>query len=218
MEPEFWLERWRESRIGFHQDAPTPLLLKHWPAVGAEPGCRVFVPLCGKSYDMAWFAAQGHRVLGCELSPLAVEQFFEDHGLTPTMRQTADGVHYTAGPIEIVQGDVFQLTVGAIGSCQAVFDRAALIALPPAMRKRYAQDVYGKLPNGCRGLLITLEYPQHEKAGPPFSLEHAEIRAAFGQRWDISVLERREILNEQPAFQAEGVTVLNTNAVSLRRL
>jgi thiopurine S-methyltransferase len=32
------------------------LLLKHWPAVGAEPGCRVFVPLAGKSLDMAWFA------------------------------------------------------------------------------------------------------------------------------------------------------------------
>ena len=109
MEPDFWLERWREARTGFHQDAPTPLLLKHWPAVGAEPGSRVFVPLAGKSLDMAWFASQGYRVLGAELSPLAVAQFFESQGVEPSVDEAADGIHHLAGPIELVQGDVFAL-------------------------------------------------------------------------------------------------------------
>src|SRR5690348_12660456 len=125
MDPNFWLERWREARIGFHQDAPTPLLLKHWPAVGAEPGSRVFVPLAGKSLDMAWFASQGYRVLGAELSPLAVAQFFESQGVEPSVGEAADGVHHVAEPIELVQGDVFALDADAIANCTAVFDRAA---------------------------------------------------------------------------------------------
>jgi thiopurine S-methyltransferase len=217
MEPEFWLERWRESRTGFHQDAPTPLLLKHWDAVGAAPGSRVFVPLAGKSRDMGWFASQGHRVLGAELSPLAVSQFFEHEGVEPAARTAADGVHHVAGPIEIVQGDVFALDAGVIASCMAVFDRAAIIALPPEMRERYVREVYGKLSPGCRGLLITLEYPQREKAGPPFSVPEGEVRTLFAADWSVALLERRDILAQQPRFQDEGVTALQTAVYRLQR-
>lgn len=217
MEPALWLERWREARTGFHQDAPTPLLLKHWPAVGAAPGSRVFVPLAGKSLDMAWFASQGYRVLGAELSPLAVAQFFESQGVDPSVAEAADGVHHVAGPIELVRGDVFGLDADAIASCTAVFDRAAIIALPPEMRARYVREVYGKLPSGCRGLLITLEYPQQEKAGPPFSVAEAEVRALFEGEWRVTLLERSEILEQQPNFQAEGVTALATAAYKVER-
>jgi thiopurine S-methyltransferase len=217
MEPEFWLDRWRESRTGFHQDAPTPLLLKHWRAVGAVPGSRVFVPLAGKSLDMAWFASQGYRVLGAELSPLAVSQFFESQGVEPSVRKAADGIHHVTGPIELVQGDVFAMDADAIASCMAVFDRAAIIALPPEMRERYVREVYGKLPSACRGLLITLEYPQHEKAGPPFPVPEEEVRALFGDQWRVTVLERREILAQQPNFQDEGVTALETVVYRLEK-
>jgi thiopurine S-methyltransferase len=217
MEPDFWLERWREARTGFHQDAPTPLLLKHWPAVGAPPGCRVFVPLAGKSLDMAWFASQGYRVLGAELSPLAVAQFFESQGVEPSVEVAADGIHHLAGPIELVQGDVFALDADTIASCRAVFDRAAIIALPPEMRERYVREVYGKLPSGCRGLLITLEYPQQEKAGPPFSVAEDEVRSLFDGEWRVTLLERRDILEQQPNFQAEGVTALGTVVYRLER-
>jgi thiopurine S-methyltransferase len=217
MEPDFWLERWREARTGFHQDAPTPLMLKHWPAVGAAPGSRVFVPLAGKSLDMAWFASQGHRVLGAELSPLAVAQFFESQGVEPSVAEAADGIHHVAGPIQIVQGDVFALDAGEIASCTAVFDRAAIIALPPEMRARYVREVYGRLPAGCRGLLITLEYPQAEKAGPPFAVGEEEVRGLFDGAWDAAVLERRDILAQQPVFQAEGLTALQTVAYRLEK-
>ena len=33
MQPDFWHQRWADNQIGFHQSAPTPLLLKHWPAL-----------------------------------------------------------------------------------------------------------------------------------------------------------------------------------------
>ena len=91
MDPEFWQQRWRDRQIGFHQDKPTPLLLKHWPSLGVPRGARVFVPLCGKSLDLAWFAARGHRVLGVELSQLAVDEFFAEHGLVPEVHESALG-------------------------------------------------------------------------------------------------------------------------------
>lgn len=217
MDPSFWQARWQEGRIGFHQDAPTPLMLKHWPSLAIAPGTRVFVPLCGKSHDMAWFAAQGLDVLGVELSPLAVRQFFEEHGLQPQVTSSMMGEHFRAGPIEIVCGDAFALDDALLATCGAVFDRAALIALPPQLRARYASELYSRLPAGCRGLLVTLEYPQTEKAGPPFSVREDEVRSLFGADWSIAVLERRDILDVQPAFVDEGVTRLETVVYRMQR-
>lgn len=217
MDPGFWQQRWHEGRIGFHQDRVTPLLEQHWDAVGVAGGARVFVPLAGKSLDMAWLAARGHRVLGVELSPIAVRQFFEEHGLSPDIRQSRKATHYSAGAIEIIQGDVFALEPDALADCSGVYDRAALIALPPPMRERYVANVYAKLPSGCRGLLVTLDYPQDEKQGPPFSVTDDEVAARFGRDWTAELLERRDILATQPGFVAEGVTVLHTSAWRLQR-
>ena len=217
MEPEFWQQRWREGRIGFHNDKPFPLLLKHWPSLGVAPGSQVFVPLAGKSQDMAWFASQGYRVLGVELSPLAVEQFFDEHELKPEQRKTRYGTHFEAGGIENIQGDAFGLDAEVLAGCDAVYDRAAVIALPPELRARYVGELYSRLPQGCRGLLITLEYPQDEKQGPPFSVTEAEVMERFARDWEVEVLERRDILAQQPGFQAEGVSALETVVYRMER-
>ena len=218
MDAEFWHRRWHDGQIGFHQERATPLLEQHWDALALPRGSRVFVPLAGKSLDMLWLAARGHRVLGVELSQLAVEQFFDENGLEPTIRDSPYGRHYQAGEIELVCGDAFALDAGVLADCAGVFDRAALIALPPELRERYAFELYAHLPGGCGGLLITLEYPQHEKSGPPFSVADAEVRALYGRDWTIEVLERCDILATQPGFVAEGVTALHTVAYRLRRL
>ncbi len=210
MDAEFWLERWREGRIGFHHDAPMPLLLEHWPSLALPPDSRVLVPLCGKSLDMLWLASQGHRVLGVELSPLAIAQFFEENALRPEIRESPLGRHYLADRIELIQGDAFLLDEATLADCAAVYDRAAIIALPPPLRQRYAAEVYRRLPRGCRGLMITLEYPQAEKSGPPFSVDEPELRALLEPDWRIEVAERRDILASQPAFSEQGVTALDT--------
>lgn len=217
MHPDFWHQRWHDNQIGFHQDKPTPLLLKHWPAIDAPDGAKIFVPLAGKSLDMVWFASQGYRVLAVELSPLAIEQFISEHGVVPEVRESRHGTHYIAGNIEIIQGDVFALDSGVLEDCDVVFDRAALIALPPELRQRYANQVYSLLPQGCRGLLITLEYPQDEKQGPPFSVTEAEVRRLYEAHWTVEVLERRDILAQQPTFIADGVTSLDTVVYQLIR-
>lgn len=217
MNPDFWHQRWQQDRIGFHQQAVTPLLLKHWPSLELAAGSRVFVPLAGKSLDMAWLAAQGHRVLGVEFSQTAVDAFFAEHGLQPQRHDSRYGTHYTAGGVELICGDAFALDEAALADCTAVFDRAALIALPPSMRQRYVGELYARLPWGCRGLLITLEYPQAEKTGPPFSVPEAEVRALYACDWQVITLERRDILASQPRFVEEGVTALETAAYRLDR-
>lgn len=217
MEPAFWDQRWREGRIGFHQSRVSPMLERHWDALALAPGSTVFVPLCGKSLDMPWLAARGHRVLGVELSAIAVRDFFAGQGLAPALRETRYGMHHAAGPFELIVGDAFDLDREALAGCDGVFDRAALIALPADLRRRYAATTWTGLPDDCRGLLVTLEYPQAEKAGPPFSVEAGEVQALFGEGWAPERLERRDILADEPGFAAEGVTTLATSAWRLQR-
>lgn len=217
MEADFWHERWRENRIGFHREAPLPLLTRYWQDLGLAAGSRVLVPLCGKSLDMVWLAEQGHRVLGIELSELAIASFFEERGLRPATSVSPLGTLYSAGPWELLAGDAFAVTPTLLADCEGVYDRAAMIALPPPMRATYAGTLWRHLPAGCRGLLVTLEYPQAEKAGPPFSVEAAEVDARLGRDWVVSLLERRDILASEPSFQADGVTALSTAAYRIER-
>ena len=214
---ENWLARWREGRIGFHQDTPSPMLVEFWDALDVPRDARVFVPLAGKTIDMPWLASRGHRVFGVELSPLAVSQFFEEQGLVPEVEQTPVGALSKSGAIELLCGDVFALEARDLADCAAVFDRAALIALPPDLRERYARELYSKLPTGCRGLLVTLEYPQHEKQGPPFSVPESEVRALFERDWTVEVLTRRDTLAKNASFVEEGVTSLYVVVYRLTR-
>lgn len=217
MDPDYWHARWRDGRTGFNQADGNPLLQGHWAALGLSAGSRVFVPLAGKSPDLQWLAARGHRVLAVELSPLAVEQFFAERDLEPTVSTSRYGTHHSAGGIEIICGDVFDLDREALSDCTAFYDRAALIALPASLRQRYADEVYAALPASCRGLLVSLEYPPAELDGPPFAVDEAQVRALFQHDWSIAVLERQDILANQPAFQAQGLTAMHNVAYQLRR-
>lgn len=134
MDADFWLDRWREGRTHFHQTRVTPLLQKYWPTLDVPAGGQVLVPLAGKSLDMVWLAGQGLRVLGVELSQLAVEQFFDENDLRPEIHQSAQGRHYVAGNLELICGDVFALEDATLAACAGVYDRAALVALPEPMR------------------------------------------------------------------------------------
>lgn len=215
MHPEFWQQRWAAGQIGFHQSEPTALLQKHWPALGIPAQAKVLVPLAGKSLDMLWLAAQGHRVLGVELTQAAVDQFFAENELHPQVHESRYGLHHVAGAIEIIRGNVFDLDAAALADCRAVFDRAAIIALPPSLRARYAREPYSLLPDDCRGLMITLEYPQEEREGPPFSVPEAEIRQRFEPEWTVDLLERRPIPRDHPGHVA-GTSQLDTVVYGLR--
>lgn len=215
MEHDFWHRRWSKNEIAFHQGDINLHLQELWPQLGAAPGAAVFVPLCGKSLDMAWLARQGYRVIGVELSPLAVSDFFAGQGLVPEVEETPPFQRYRAGGVEILVGDFFALKPDHLQGAAAVYDRAALIALPPTMRPRYAAHLATLLAPGARTLLITFEYPQEEMDGPPFSVGEQEVRTLFGGTAAIERVRRLEVLAEHPRFVERGLSRLTETVYRL---
>lgn len=209
MEPKFWQERWARNQIGFHLPEVNPYLQRHWPQLALAQGAQVLVPLCGKSLDLMWLASHGLRVLGVELSEQAVKAFFSEQNLVPRITRRGVFSVYQADLIKVWCGDFFALDAEAVADCAALYDRAALIALPPLMRARYSEHLHQLLRPGCQGLLITLDYDQTQKAGPPFAVTDDEVKVLFGSQWTLRVLEEQDILGESWKFVQDGVTQLD---------
>ena len=217
MNPEFWQSRWGEGRIGFHKSEVNPLLLKYFTALQLKKGSRVLVPLCGKSIDMVWLAAQGYDVVGVELVESAVQEFFAKQSISPTVHQHADNpaVKYYQGQlakqtITLWVADIFALTAEDIGNVDAVYDRAALIALLEDMRLRYSEQIR-KMSGHAPQLLITLNYDQSKKDGPPFSVNSDQVQQYYGNHYQITELENEaSTLNANAALSVtEHVWLLN---------
>ena len=159
MHHDFWHERWLTGQTGFHQSAVHPLLERWWPSLDVPAGARVYVPLCGKTLDMTWLADRGHRVVGSELSSIAIHDFFAAGGLDEHQAAEGDYIRHTAGAFEILEGDALALTPQVTGPLDAFYDRAALVALPPGMREPYFATLAALLPQGASGLLDRVRVP-----------------------------------------------------------
>lgn len=217
MEREFWQARWDEGHIGFHQDDINPYLPRYWPQLGVAAGGTVFVPLCGKSKDMLWLRSQGHSVLGVEIVPRAVEAFFAEHALAATTHRQDDFTVWQGDRIKIFCGDFFNLAASDMTGVGAVYDRAALIALPPALRVAYAQHLHAILPRDTVILLVTVDYPQAEMQGPPFAVAAAEVDALYNAYSTIEPLCAEDVLAANPRFRDRGLTRLEERVCVLRR-
>ncbi len=209
MEPEFWQQRWQENQIGFHQSEVNTHLKEHWQILSIPAGSNVFVPLCGKSLDIIWLRDQGYSVTGVEISPLAVEAFFLENNLVAEKHTTDDFTLYQSEGINIYCGDYLKLSPRHLGSIRAVFDRASLIALPPNMRQDYVKHHVQLIDANIPVLLVTLEYPQHQMDGPPFSVSEEEVINLYAGRYEIKKLVDKDALVNEPRFAERGLTALH---------
>jgi len=189
MEENFWHERWAKNEIGFHEGEANALLVAHFKALSLAQEARIFVPLCGKTRDIAWLLSQGHKVAGAELSETAVEQLFEELGLVPTIGPAGKMLRVSAENVVVYQGNIFDLTAEMLGPVDAVYDRAALVALPDDLRSRYAAHVRN-ITGGARQLVICFEYEQSVQPGPPFSISAAELSRLHGGHYAMTELSR----------------------------
>lgn len=208
MNAEFWRKAWLDGRIGFHQKNINPHLREFASRLELKEGVRILVPLCGKSNDMLWLRDQGCKVFGVEVSTVAVDAFFREHNLADTV--VADGVfrrHRTDG-IDILEGDYFKTSVRQLGAIDALYDRAALIALPEAMRRRYVEHTAHLVSPGARGLVLTIEYEGKGIEGPPFSLPASEVERLYGPWFQVDMVAEGEILDKSPRFQERGARYL----------
>ena len=216
MNREFWQARWDEGRIAFHQDQINPYLQRYWPSLDVPSGATLFVPLCGKSRDMLWLRDQGYAVIGVEIVPRAVEAFFTENDLEANTYQQDNLTVWESEGIKIFCGDFFELTANDVAGIGAVYDRASLIALPPAMRQSYAAHLRAILPGKMNVLLVTMDYPQAEMDGPPFAVTEQEVAALHQDYFKIEQVCSEDILAANPRFREQGLSQLVEKVYVLR--
>lgn len=192
MEPEFWHNKWEKREIGFHEGEPNKLLTKHFEQLRLNRGSRIFVPLCGKTRDISWFLSHGLEVVGAELNEAAVLELFEEAGFQPLVKSFGALKRYSSGQLQVFVGDIFDLATEHLGQVDLVYDRAAMVALPPDMRARYAAHLMDITATSAQ-FLITYEYDQSEMDGPPFSVPNLELHRYYDGRYDLEILEHFEL-------------------------
>lgn len=192
MDASFWKDKWERSEIAFHEREANPLLVKYFKELSVAKGARVFVPLCGKTLDIAWLLSHGYRVAGAELSEIAVQQLFEGLGVEPKVSAVGSVQRYRAQNIEIFLGDLFDVTREMLGPVDAIYDRAALVALPKDMRDRYTEHLV-QISDNAPQLVIAYEYDQRVIGGPPFSVSNDEVRRHYTDSYDLTLLASSDV-------------------------
>ncbi|MCA8959151.1 MAG: thiopurine S-methyltransferase [Planctomycetes bacterium] len=201
----FWRERWSEGRIGFHQSDFNRHLVAHGRAVFGEPPRRVLVPLSGKSLDLLWLEAQGYEVVAAEYAERAVNEFHDENERPVEIGTALDLEVRRSGSITTFVADYFALTRDHVGPIHAIYDRAALVAIAPERRTEYVAHSLELLERGGTVLLLTIDYPQGEKEGPPYSVPDAVVRELYEPRRSVDCLHAEDVIDRHPAWREQGV-------------
>lgn len=174
-----WRESWRRGHPAFHRETVHDDLIAFHDEVlgGAE---RVLVPLSGRSLDLAWLAERGHEVVGVEIVEEVVAAYFADRGLEVAPAPAGPFRAYRSGRLTVLAGDMLDATPEDLGTFDGAWDRAALVALPPAERPAYAGVLRGLMRPGARMLLQTFGLDRPPEVGPPYRVPEDEIRRLFG--------------------------------------
>ena len=215
MDREFWLKRWNENQIGFHLKGVNPLLTEFWPRVAGNSSGKTLVPLCGKSEDLRWLAERGHGVVGVDLSLIAARAFALEQGIVLIETHEPPFTVFRGKNLTFYVGDFFDVTA-KMGRFDLLYDRAALIALPPEIRPRYVQHLESLLSEGAQGLLIDLEYDPSQMDGPPYTVSEAEVRRLFSA-FHCEKLIDMDCLEQEPRFKARGLTWMKEAVYRLQR-
>jgi thiopurine S-methyltransferase len=196
MELSYWESRWNNDKTGFHMQDGYESLRTHWPSLSLPPEPNVLVPLCGKSLDMLFLKDQGANVTGIEISEKAVKSFFIEKELEFEISHYSDFTIYTSGKIQLWQGDFMKFPESK-ANFHLIYDKAALVALPPKKRQPYANKLLELTQTDTKILLHHFIYPQDEMTGPPFSVSINEVNKYFSGHFSSYLLEENQIPSKQ---------------------
>ena len=224
----FWFDCWKNNNLGFNQEAPNPTLIKFFSTFSIPKKSRAFIPLCGKSVDMIWLLEQGLEVVGIELSPLAIQAFFEENRLLYSKKPLGPFNLWEAQekPITILEGDIFLLDSSNIeefnflkkSPFHFIYDRASLIALPYETRINY-YNLYKKLMNHkSKALLLTIEYNSSDFKGPPFSVPEEEVINSLENEFEVNLLKHEKVKTLSPRFLESGLEEVSQKAYKIEKL
>lgn len=188
-ENNLWLEKWEKREIGFNQNRVNAFLIKYFKKLNLEKNANILVPLCGKSIDITWFLSEGFSVTGIELSEIAVEELFLELGITPSISNLGEVKLYSSEQLNLFVGDIFKVTSKMIGEIDAIYDRAAIVALTKELRIKYAEHLRS-ISNNAPQLLLCFEYDQSLMNRTPYSVDELEVKMHYAQHYEIELLER----------------------------
>ena len=213
-----WLKFWENNETNWHGDKITQELVEYFELFELEPRDKVFVPLCGKSLDMLYIMNQSFSVVGVEISEIGVRQFFSENNLAYKITKVDDFDLYSTENLEIYCGDFFALTSKHLNNVKSVFDRKSLIALEPEVRQKYVKHLNDIISLGARILLVTLQYPQYQMSGPPFSVDKSEVESLFSMAFESQELRSFNDIENESKLTRAGVDYINNAAYYLRKV
>lgn len=192
-ENNLWLERWKNKEIGFNQNQENSFLVQYFDKLKLENNSQVLVPLCGKTIDISWLLAQGHAVVGVELSETAVIELFEELNIRPNISKVEELILYSTENLKVFVGDIFKVNAEILGKIDAIYDRAALVALTIEIRKEYTEHLR-KISNHAPQLLLCFEYEQSLMNRTPYSVEEQEVKVHYDEHYELELLVRNPIV------------------------
>jgi len=213
-----WHSRWESNKIGWHADQVNLQLIEYFSELNLVGGDKIFVPLCGKSLDMLYLLQRGIKVVGVEMSEIAAKQFFSENKLEYSVSKVDDLMLYEGDGIQIFCGDFFNLKASHLVDVKAVYDRASLIALDKALRQKYVNHLNDIISQDVRVLLLTLNYPQHQRVGPPFAVSKSEVDSLYGGSFQCQELQNITDIENEPMFLLQGVDFVEKAVYCLQKV
>lgn len=165
----------------------------------------ILVPLCGKSMDIQWLLNKGFKVIGVEVSEKAITELRNTLDLNFTKHTKGQFKIYKSDNLQLWLGDFLKMQPSFLPELDAIYDKAALIALPPEKRKIYAKSIKNLCSSTTHILLNCFEYPQESMSGPPFAVFKEELESLYGEQFSIELIHQQSMLDELSKFKQRGL-------------
>ena len=206
MEISYWKSRWQKDNTGWHMDQVYPHLMTYWDRLELNKGDTILLPLCGKSLDIPWLLDKGLNVIGVEVSDKAISELKNHLDFSFTEKSRGHFKVFESTDVQLWLGNFFDIQASYLPKIDAIYDKAALIALPPKMRNDYAEIIKSLCTEDTRMFLNCFEYPQDSMSGPPFAIFEEEIRTLYDEQFSIELLHKESMMEQLAKFQQRGLS------------
>lgn len=136
----YWADRWERKLAGWHRSDISQPLMTNLPKLCDNGANKTFfIPLCGKTVDIPYLYAQGHKVFGVEAVAQPIEELNEEHALGLKFDAASSTYSTADGRIVIYCGDIFNCPFEKYGPFDCVWDRGSFVAFEYTFRSAYSK-------------------------------------------------------------------------------
>ncbi|XP_053394589.1 probable thiopurine S-methyltransferase [Mercenaria mercenaria] len=190
-----WVKRWAEGDTPFHQSTHDRFLDEREEEMFQGRKKSIFMPLCGKTFDILWMYRNGHTVCGVEIAEQPVKEFFEENEIDHEIQAVENiGNLYKSkdGRLKLYVADLFDMSREICGQYDVVWDRRSFQAINLVDHQQYRDLLVSLMKEDTLYYLGTVEYDPTVWPGPPHSLSDEVVRDVFGEYCIIELLEEKE--------------------------